>query len=377
MIVSDQHSPERIALASIPRAAVPAVLSTPAAYIDLDVLRANIARMADHARASGVSLRPHVKTHKCANIGRMQLEAGATGITVGTLREAEVFAEAGFDDIFMAFTAYASPDKAGRIGALHEKITFRVGIDSIAGAVALAAACRRSERPLEVLVEVDCGEHRTGVLPSNVGDLASVAAKAGLSVVGAFTHGGHGYESRAARVLAADDEVAALEAAALSLSIAGFTPLILSAGSTPTVDFSSRGVVTEQRPGTYALNDAGQVALGTCTGGDVALRVAATVVSVAVPGQLIIDAGTKAIAREPASYLPGYGWIPDLPDSVINIVNDYHGYVSLGAAGGSAVGSRVAVIPNHVCPVVNLFAELAIVQAGEVVDVWAVDARGQ
>ncbi len=376
MTVTNELSPERSALASIPRTTVPSGLSTPAAYIDLDVLRANIARMAAWTRASNVLLRPHVKTHKSINIGRLQVEAGAAGITVGTLHEAEVFAAAGFADIFLAVTVYAAPDKASRIRALNDTITFRVGIDSVAGVTALAAACAASQRPLEVLIEIDCGEHRTGVQPSGAGNLAAAAVEAGLSVVGAFTHGGHGYESRAARVPAANDEVTALEAAALSLRSAGFPPRILSAGSTTTVEFSSRGVVTEQRPGTYPLNDAGQVALGTCTGADVALRVAATVISDAVPGQLIIDAGTKAIAREPASYLPGYGWIPDLPGSVLHTVNDYHGFVSVDASGGAPVGTRVAVIPNHVCPVVNLFGELAVVQAGEIVDMWTVDGRG-
>lgn len=333
--------------------------------------------MADKMRAAKVQLRPHMKTHKSTTIGRMQLAAGVAGITVGTLHEAEVFAQAGFDDIFLAVTPYASPDKADRIQALHERMTFRTGIDSVAGVTALAAACRTSERPLEVLVEVDCGEHRTGVQPSSAGSLAAVAVEAGLRVVGAFTHGGHGYESRAARIPAANDEVAALAAAALSLSNAGFPPRILSAGSTPTVDYSSRSLVTEQRPGTYPLNDAGQVALGTCTGSDVALRVAATVISDAVPGQLVIDAGTKAIAREPASYLPGYGLIPDLPGSVLHTVNDYHGYVSVVDGTGSApVGTRVAVIPNHVCPVVNLYGQLPVVQGGRIVDVWDVDARG-
>lgn len=376
MTIHDERSEERSALASIAESAVPSELSTPAAYLDLDVLRANITRMAERTRASGVALRPHMKTHKCINIGRMQIEAGAAGITVGTLHEAETFAHAGFDDILWAVTPYASTDKASRIQALHDTITFRTGIDSVAGAQALAAACRASSRPLEVLVEVDCGEHRTGVDPSSAGSLATAAVEAGLSVVGAFTHGGHGYDSRQARVPAANDEVVALEAAALSLSNAGLPPRILSAGSTPTVDLSSRGVVTEQRPGTYPLNDAGQVALGTCTGADVAFRVAATVISDAVPGQLIIDAGTKALAREPAGYLPGFGWISDLPGSVLHTVNDYHGYVSVEASGTAPVGTRVAVVPNHVCPVVNLYGELAIVQAGQVVDVWKVDARG-
>ena len=373
---SGAHEAERSALESIPRTTAPPSLCTPAAYIDLDVLRANVARMAERTRAAGVTLRPHMKTHKCINIGRMQIAAGATGITVGTLSEAEVFAQAGFDDIFVSTTLYASPDKADRIAALHDKISLRVGVDSVAGALALSVACRSSGRPLDVLVEVDCGEHRTGVQPTTAGDLAQAAAKAGLSVVGAFTHGGHGYESREARVPAANDELAALQAAATSLRAAGFSPHTLSAGSTPTVDFSSQGVVTEQRPGTYPFNDAGQVALGTCTGDDVALRVVATVISDAVPGQLIIDAGTKAIAREPASYLPGFGWIPDLPGSVLHTVNDYHGYVSVGAVGGVAVGSRVVVIPNHVCPVTNLYPQLPVVQGGEVVDVWTVDARG-
>ena len=219
MTIGDERSPEQAALASIPRLAVPAGLSTPAAYIDLDVLRANIARMAARSQASGVLLRPHMKTHKCIDIGRMQVEAGAAGITVGTLHEAEVFAQAGFEDIFLAVTVYASPDKASRIRKLNDTITFRTGIDSIAGATALAAACAGSQRELEVLIEIDCGEHRTGVQPSMAGTLAAAAVQAGLRVVGAFTHGGHSYESRSARIPAAEDEVNALETGAAQDSL--------------------------------------------------------------------------------------------------------------------------------------------------------------
>ena len=134
--------------------------------------------------------------------------------------------------------------------------------------------------------------------------------------------------------------------------------------------------MTEQRPGTYVLNDAGQVALGSCGADDVALRIATTVISTAVEGQYVIDAGTKAVAREPAPYLPGLAWVPEFPDSVVRTVNDYHGYVAAGTTGIPKVGTRLAIVPAHVCPVVNLFDELHVLEDGELVDVWPVDARG-
>jgi D-serine deaminase-like pyridoxal phosphate-dependent protein len=364
------------ALRAIPACSVPAELPTPALMLDIDVLRENIARMARLTAHKGVALRPHVKTHKSVAVARMQAAAGVVGFTAGTLHEAEVFAGAGFDDIFLAVTLIASPDKAARIAALHDAMTLRVGVDSVAGAELLAGVPTRSGHPLEVLVEVDSGEHRTGVRPSEAGALAAEAQRLGLAVAGVFTHGGHGYESPDAREPAGRDEVDALEAAVTSMTRSGIPPRIVSAGSTPTVDFSSRGPVTEERPGTYPFNDAGQVALGSCPAAGVAVRVAATVMSTAVPGQYVIDAGTKAIAREPADYLPGFGWLPDHPDSVLHIVNDYHGYVHRGLSGGPEVGERLAVVPNHICPVVNLYDEFHIVQNGSVIDVWPVDARG-
>lgn len=371
----DRMSPEE-AVHSIPSILIPEEIPTPAAVVDLDVLESNITSMQQRADSFGVQLRPHVKTHKSVDVARLQLEAGAHGLTVGTLHEASVFAEAGFKDIFLATTVFPSADKISNLRAVHERATFRLGVDSVAAIEAWARIFSDASRPLEVLLEVDCGEHRTGVDSNSIVDLAAAATRAGLRVVGAYTYAGQGYSSPEMRQSAARDELDALGSARLLLEGAGFEVLVISAGSTPTFDYSSRSPVTEQRPGTYTMNDGIQVGLQSCTPRDVALRVASTVISNSAPGQVIIDAGTKAIAREPASFLDGLAWIPEIPGGSVWKVNDYHGYVRVPSAEKPAVGDRVGVVPNHACPVINMFDELYVVRRGKLEDVWPVSARG-
>lgn len=359
---------------------LPEGLDTPCLVIDLDIVERNARRMADAVAARGISLRPHVKTHKSVALARMQLALGAAGITVGTLGEAEVMAEGGIEDILLAYPLWADEQKGTRLRALHERNGLRlaVGVDSIAGGRRLASAVSGSSRPLRVTIELDPQYHRTGVDPAATGELAAKLRDMGLDVVGVFTHGGHVYSGRDAVPGAAADEVGAIVTAAESMRAAGIEPQILSAGSTPTALSSATEPVNEVRPGTYLINDRIQVHMGSCPPDGVAVVVGAAVVSDSVPDKFVINAGAKSLTKDLPPYLNGYGFLPDYPDGVLERLSDYHGEVRLPAgAVAPKIGDVVAVIPNHVCPVIDLFDSFVATRSGEVVGRWPVDARGR
>jgi D-serine deaminase-like pyridoxal phosphate-dependent protein len=359
--------------------ALPADLATPCLVVDLDIVDRNIERLAAGARDRGVALRPHVKTHKSVAIARMQLEAGAAGITVGTVGEAVVMAAGGIDDIFIAYPVWATGARAERLAAVHRAVTLSVGIDSVEGAARLARAVEGTDRPLTVLVEIDSGGRRTGVAdPAEIAQVAAAARTAGLHVAGVFTHGGHSYRDPDAPGPAAADEVAALGAAVAVLRDAGHVIEAVSAGSTPTALLSAAGEVNEIRPGTYLLGDRQQLVLGAIPPDGLALVVAATVVSTAVPGQVVVDAGAKTLTKDRASFLEGFGLLPAYPDAVIERLFDYHGAIAIPpGTHAPELGEIVAIVPNHVCPVVDLFDTFVATRAGEIVGLWPVDARGR
>ena len=355
--------------------AIPPDLITPAILLDLAIVEANIERMQAHATASGVALRPHVKTHKSVEIGRRQIQAGAAGITAGTLGEVEVFAAAGFDDIFFAYTLFATRARAERLRRVRELARLRVGLDSRRGADALAAGLGR-DSALEVVIEVDCGAHRCGVLPEEAGALGAYARSVGLVPIGAFTYPGHGDVGQDGPANASNDELQALATAARALRAEGIEPAVLSGGSTPTSSRSAKAPLTELRPGEYVYNDLGKLRVGACGPADLAFFVAATVVSDAVSGQVIVDVGTKALGRE-GSLERGYGTAPTVPGAVLTKLNEYHGYLAVPeGVRRPAVGEVLAIAPNHVCPVVNLFDEMVVHEAGRPLGRWPVDARG-
>lgn len=360
---------------------VPASLDTPAVVIDHTRLRRNITSMADRVRARRAALRPHAKTHKSVAIGRLQLEAGATGLSCATLGEAAVFADGGCDDLFVAYPVYAGgPSKPALLRSLHERCRLRVGVDSAEGARALGAALRGSPEPLDVLIEIDSGLRRTGVRPEAVVPVADAAARAGLRVAGVFTHGGHGYGIGLTEQ-AAGDEVTAVSAAADALERAGHDAAVRSVGSTPTSVLRPPpipGEVTEERPGTYVFGDRQQLVLGAAADDEVALVVAATVVSTTVPGQAILDAGSKVLSSDRPDWLTGFGVLCGWPGATVARLNEHHAVVTFEhGTPRPAVGEVVAVIPNHVCPVVNLASELVLVDGSEIVDTWPVDAAGR
>ncbi len=354
-------------------------LDTPVVVVDLDRADARIEAMATAMRERGIALRPHAKTHKSLAFARRQVAAGAAGLTVATIGEAEVFADGGFEDLFIAYPVIASRPKAERLVRLAERCSVAVGVDSVVGVEALAAAFKdRLDAAPAVLVEVDVGGSRTGVPPDGAGALARHAVDLGLHVRGVFTHGGHGYGGRTERAAAAADEVSGLGMAAESLRASGMQPTVISAGSTPTAVLSAHGAITEERPGTYVFGDRIQAFLADQALDDTALLVAATVVSHGSGGGFVVDAGAKILARDVAPYLVGHGSVLGYPKAVITRVNDHHGVVELPArAPRPKIGQVVWIAPNHVCPVVNLVDEYVIAQGGRIVDRWPVDARGR
>jgi D-serine deaminase-like pyridoxal phosphate-dependent protein len=359
--------------------ALPARLDTPEIVIDLDIVERNARRLQAALDERGIALRPHVKTHKSPALARLQLDAGARGITVGTLGEAEVFADEGFDDIFIAYPIWADGGKAARLRALHERAGLRlaIGFDSIDGARRLADAVRGSGRVLPVLLELDPGNGRTGARPSETETIARAARDLGLDVAGVFTHGGHAYRPGAPEAAGAD-EVRSLSEGAAALGRLGIENPTISAGSTPTQLTAAVAPVNEMRAGTYLLGDRQQWVLGAVPEDGIALAVAATVVSTAVDGQFVIDAGAKTLTKDIAPYLEGYGAIPAYPDAVIERLSDYHGVVRIPqGAARPVVGDVLAVIPNHVCPVVDTRDAFTATRGGETVGRWPVAARGR
>ena len=345
-------------------------LPTPYLRLDLAKAQASIEAMAARARALGVGLRPHAKTHKSVRLGRLQLEAGAVGLTVATVGEAEVFAAGGCADLFIAYPLWVDAPKARRVAAVLEQARVSVGVDST---VSLDAMAAHGIRP-EVVVEVDSGHHRSGVSPEAAGEIGRYAADAGFVVRGVFTFPGHSYTPQT-RASAAADEAIALAVAAESLAGQGIAVSVRSGGSTPSAQFavgSGGGGLTELRPGVYLFGDAQQVELGTCAMEDVALTVVATVVSHA-GGRVILDAGSKALGADRAPWASGYGRLAEAPDARIVALSEHHATVEWPGGRLPQLGSRVLVVPNHVCNTVNLAGVYVI---GDGPEAWPVDARG-
>ncbi len=352
-------------------------VTTPCVVVDEKRMMRNITGMIGRCESLGIHLRPHAKTHKSVEIARRQVAAGAVGIAVATLSEAEVFAEGGIADVFVAYPVIASGARGDRLAALNRRCTLSVGVESAAAVPALADAAQRSGRPLRVLVELDSGEHRTGTQSAVEAVHVGRAARShGLDVVGVFTHGGHSYDGAGAAHPAAEDEIRVLDAAAEALRHDGHDIRVLSGGSTPTAAWARAGGLTELRAGTFVFGDRQQCALDAIEEDQVALAVLATVVSTAVPGQVVLDAGAKVLSKDLPASVDGYGVLPAYPAARVRKLYDHHAIVELGGPDSPAVGDVVSVIPNHVCPVVNLATELAVVR-DDAVEYWPVDARAR
>lgn len=356
-------------------------LPTPIPVVDLDRLEANLDRMAVYAHAHGLVLRPHVKTHKAPRIAREQLARGAVGLTCATPRELEVMAGTS-TDLLLAYPPIGA-HRLRRVMALPAAVRLRVSLDSVEAIETLAAGAAAAGRRVAVLVEVDLGMRRVGVAtPGDALALArEVARHASLEFEGVAFYPGHirsqGAEQAAALARLSDELGAILRA----LEAGGIPATTVSGGSTPTAWRSHEVTgVTEIRPGTYVYNDRATVAAGHATSLDCALTVLATVVSTAVPGQAVVDAGTKALGREPRGGGDdwGYGELLDRPEVTVRAMSEEHGILDLSRTRWRPrVGERVRIIPNHVCIVTHLFDEVAGVREDRLEETWPVEARGR
>ena len=345
---------------------------TPYLRVDVGRLDANIAATAALAAGTGVALRPHAKTHKCPEIARRQLAAGAVGLTVATIGEAETFVDHGVPDVFVAYPLWVDGAAARRLRDLAGRADVAIGVDSAAGAARAGALLEGAS--LGVLVEVDSGQGRTGVSPRDAGEVAMAAVEAGLDVRGVFTFPGHGYGPDAMGP-AADDEARALGEAVASFRVAGLEPDVVSGGSTPTLTRTHTDDLTEVRPGVSVFGDAQQWELGTMEPSTIALTCRATVISHA-GGRLVLNSGSKALGADRASYASGWGRLLDHPDARVVQLSEHHAVVDLGGAPLPPLGSRVDVAPNHVCAAVNL-TDTLWADTGDGLVAWSVAARGR
>lgn len=358
-----------------------AELETPVAIVDMDRLARNLDRAAEYAKEHGLALRPHIKTHKSTRIAREQLHRGAVGVTCATTLEAEVMSEV-CDDILVAYPPVGAP-RATRLAAISHDVTLTVALDSPIAVDDMAAAARDADRPVRVYVEMDLGMHRVGV-PSVEDAIAlarAVESRAPLSFEGIAFYPGHVREpvgQQEAKLEALD---ASLTRIVQAFDAASLHPRVVSGGSTPTMWHTHElRNVTEFRPGTYVYNDRTTAAIGACDWSDCALTVLARVVSTAVPGQAVIDAGSKALGREPmrADGTDGFGCVLGHPEVVVKSMSEEHGILDLSSTSWRpAVGELVRVIPNHVCIVVHLNDVLVGVRGDTVETTWPVVARGR
>jgi D-serine deaminase-like pyridoxal phosphate-dependent protein len=358
-------------------------LDTPTLLFDLDVLEANITEMAKVASDAGVRLRPHTKTHKCPEIAQLQIDAGASGITVAKLGEAEVMVEAGQTDLLVAFPIWGEA-KLARLRALCERASMRVSLDSVEVAEGIGRVGAELGRDVPVLVEVDTGLHRLGRPPLGpTVDLAlAIARVPGVEVIGLLTHAGHAYRSTTPEELrrAAEREALDLVETADRCGRVGLEVLEISVGSTPTARVAATvPSVTEIRPGTYVFNDVQQMRLGVATEQTCAARVLVTVVSRPSAERFVVDAGTKAFSSDGGDGppFPGRGVVLGRPELVLDFMNEEHGVGHIEGDAELSIGDRLQVVPLHACATVNLF-DAAVGIRGDAVDrELAIAGRGR
>jgi D-serine deaminase-like pyridoxal phosphate-dependent protein len=343
--------------------------------------------MAEIARNNNVNLRPHVKTHKCVQIGKMQIHKGAKGITVSTLSEAEVFAASGFNDI-----TYAVPISRNKIAMaleLAQRVSLKIIVDNPHTVDILDAASKEARTHLDVLVKVDCGLHRCGVDPTSntaVNLVRKIDEASNLNFVGILTHAGHSYSAKSIdeikRIAQQEQDVMARFSKMLKRE--GLAPQTVSVGSTPTIVLadSFNEEITEVRPGNYVFYDYTQVALGTCKVSDCALTVLASIVGM-YPDRIVIDAGATALSKDqgPRHISPNCGYGQVMADyeegllarsATIDSITQEHARISVPEDSRIhyKINDVIRILPNHSCLAANLFDEYVVLEGERIKARW-------
>jgi D-serine deaminase-like pyridoxal phosphate-dependent protein len=343
-------------------------LETPVPVVDMDCLETNIGRLQAYLDQHGIANRPHIKTHKIPAIARMQIDAGAAGITCQKVSEAEVMADAGFDDIFIPYNIIGE-SKLKRLMSLAARIRVSVTADSAFTVRGLSDAAGHANLTLTVLVECDMGGHRCGVQsPQEAAELARLIGGLGnLHFGGLMTFpcpSGEYLDNfvRETRSLLQSD---------------GLTIERVSGGGTPSMwEAHTHPELTEYRAGIYVYGDRLSLRSGAVTLDACALKISATVVSRPTPERGILDAGSKTLSSD-LHGLDGYGLIYEYPEAKIYALSEEHGLVDFSAcAHKPEIGQRVRIIPNHCCMVTSLFDEVVGARGDQVEETWQVAARG-
>lgn len=360
-------------------------IDTPALLVDYTVMQKNILEMQGKARKANVNLRPHTKTHRTPALALMQVEAGAEGITVAKVGEAEVMAERGLDDIFIANEIFGK-QKMKRLKELAGKIRVSVGVDNEEQVLALSEVFTGEKRPIEVLIEIETGEKRSGVIPGvKLVQLAKfIKGTDNVKLKGIFSHEGHTYGATT-RDECVDmfrkSQEDTLYAAKL-IRDAGIDVEVISIGATPSIMLGEiLPGITEIRPGTYILMDAAQGhAIGDYS--RCAATILATVVSKPTSERIVLDAGVKALTAftrdKGICYTPGYGLVKDSADLRLSKLYDEHGLINNREANKKLkIGDKVEIIPNHICPTCNLYDKMYLIKDGFVLEELPILCRGK
>lgn len=356
-------------------------LPTPSILVDAATVRRNINRLAAYAASKNLRIRPHTKTHKSQMIARLQMEAGCIGLTVAKPGEAKVMTEVS-DDVLMAYPS-VDPARCAELADLAKNKTIRVGIDSTYAADQLSAAALAAGTTIGILVDLDVGHHRTGVQsPRQALDLAQYVNRAGgLHLDGVMYFPGHVAMPVAQQQPALDSITRIVGDVLAAWREKGLEAKIVSGGSTPTAYQSHQiGHLTEIRPGTYVYQDMNGVRGGFCSLEDCAARVIATVVSNAVPGQIVLDCGSKTLTSDRCGPAPdsGHGYIVEYPNAKVAKLSEEHAQVDITQCDKAPkVGQRVTVIPNHICPCINLQDNFWWKEENEKPRQVRIDARGR
>jgi len=354
-------------------------IDTPCLLIDLDILDANVARMAGLARRSGVKLRPHAKTHKSAQVAKMQLDAGATGICVATVGEAEVMRSAGIEDILLAYNIVGEA-KLARLLPLCSDGGITLAADSLEVAEGYSRLASAIGRTIPVLLDIDSGMHRTGIEPKLAGQVGGkMAAFPGLELVGILTHAGHAHDvfTHPEIEAVARQEADAMQQAREEFNRQGIPVQVVSAGSTITAPYlSAADGITEIRPGTYVFNDLRTLEMYACTPDQIAATILATVVSVG-PDRVVLNAGNKTLTMT-STQQHGFGKIKNRPRASFVRLSEEHGVATIAAGDRELrIGDRVEILPIHICVCVDLQREAYGVSQGKITGRIQIDAARQ
>jgi D-serine deaminase-like pyridoxal phosphate-dependent protein len=354
---------------------------TPGIVIDEAIVAGNLARMGGYVAEHGIGLRPHTKTHKSILMAERQMAAGAIGLTAAKVGEAEVMSAAS-KDLLLAYPA-VDEARCERLASLAKENTVHVAVDSREGLEALADSAARAGTLIGILVDLDVGMHRTGVQsPAAALELAQdVSRSKHLRLDGLFIYPGHVFEPASKQKKTLELIGARVEETLGLWAQSGMEAKIVSGGSTPTA-LQSHLIrqLTEIRPGTYIYNDMNTVLGGFCGLDDCAARIVCTVVSDAVPGKVVVDAGSKTLTSDRNAAQPdsGFGFVVEYPKAKVVRLTEEHGEVEVSACDRRPrIGERVHIIPNHICPCVNLQDSVWLRAQDGNLERLKVDARGR